>query len=158
VGTYEGAHYAHCGAYRPSYDCKMRKLGKPFCAVCRREIHEYLTPFDPDFCYTRDLLDGSRWTAIATILFGVIQDGGGVIIVGGKPIPIDPWGPLRHSLWSAMANPHDAPPAVRDALVGLAMTQLTSLVSSPKDRRRLERAVRSWMDDVADRLPGHLIR
>lgn len=81
-----------------------------------------------------------------------------MIIVGGEPIPIDPWGPLRHSLWSAMANPHDAPPAVRDALVGLAMTQLTSLVSSPKDRRRLERAVRSWMDDVADRLPGHLIR
>ena len=24
VGLFEGAHYYHCGAYRPEYDCKMR--------------------------------------------------------------------------------------------------------------------------------------
>jgi thiol-disulfide isomerase/thioredoxin len=36
-----------------------------------------------------------RWRAIANILFGVIQDGGGLAVTpGGKPIPIDPWGPL----------------------------------------------------------------
>jgi peroxiredoxin len=39
--------------------------------------------------------DPGRWRAIVTILFGVIQDGGGLTITpGGKPIPIDPWGPL----------------------------------------------------------------
>lgn len=39
--------------------------------------------------------DISRWVAAATILFGVTQDGGGLVITpGGKPIPIDPWGPL----------------------------------------------------------------
>ena len=36
-----------------------------------------------------------KWRAIAIILFGVTQDGGGLAITpGGKPIPIDPWGPL----------------------------------------------------------------
>lgn len=29
-----------------------------------------------------------------TIIGGVAVDGGGFIIVGGKPIPIDPWGPM----------------------------------------------------------------
>jgi hypothetical protein len=158
VGTYEGAHYTHCGAYRPSYNCKMRKLGEPFCAVCRREIHEYLMPFDPDFCLSRDKIDLSKWVAVATILFGVIQDGGGVIIVGGKPIPIDPWGPMRHSIWAAMANPHDAAPAVRDTIVGLALTHLTSLVSSDDHRKRLETTVQRLVMDAASKLPAQTIR
>ena len=32
VGLFEGAHYYHCGAFRPEYDCKMRALSVPFCA------------------------------------------------------------------------------------------------------------------------------
>jgi len=40
-------------------------------------------------------VDLSKWAAVMTILFGVIQDGGGLgLTPGGKPIPIDPWGPL----------------------------------------------------------------
>lgn len=38
VGCFEGAHYYHCGAYRPEYNCKMRQLGQPFCRVCSRVI------------------------------------------------------------------------------------------------------------------------
>ncbi len=38
VGLFEGAHYYHCGAYRPEYDCKMRALSVPFCVVCRHAI------------------------------------------------------------------------------------------------------------------------
>ena len=38
VGLFEGAHYYHCGAFRPEYDCKMRNLGVPFCRVCRQVI------------------------------------------------------------------------------------------------------------------------
>jgi hypothetical protein len=38
VGLFEGAHYYHCGAFRPQYDCKMRNLGVPFCRVCRQVI------------------------------------------------------------------------------------------------------------------------
>jgi IgA peptidase M64 len=44
VGLFEGAHYYHCGAYRPEYDCKMRDLGVPFCRVCRQAIWNRISP------------------------------------------------------------------------------------------------------------------
>lgn len=44
VGLFEGAHYYHCGAYRPEYDCKMRNLGVPFCRVCRQVIWNRIGP------------------------------------------------------------------------------------------------------------------
>lgn len=47
VGAYEGANYFHCGCYRPSYDCRMRELGVPFCAVCQAVIRSTLQPFLP---------------------------------------------------------------------------------------------------------------
>ena len=45
VGAFEGAHYYHCGAFRPQYTCRMRALGNPFCAVCLRVIRNTLSPF-----------------------------------------------------------------------------------------------------------------
>jgi hypothetical protein len=47
VGAYEGARYMHCGCYRPSYDCRMRNLGQPFCGACRKAIRDALTPYLP---------------------------------------------------------------------------------------------------------------
>lgn len=47
VGAYEGAHYYHCGAFRPQFNCRMRALGHPFCAVCRRRINQVLSPHLP---------------------------------------------------------------------------------------------------------------
>jgi hypothetical protein len=47
VGAYEGAHYYHCDCYRPQFNCRMRMLGVPFCAVCRRVIVSELTPHLP---------------------------------------------------------------------------------------------------------------
>jgi hypothetical protein len=47
VGAYEGAHYYHCDCYRPQFNCRMRMLGVPFCAVCRRVIVNELTPHMP---------------------------------------------------------------------------------------------------------------
>ncbi|MEU2581911.1 M64 family metallopeptidase [Streptomyces avermitilis] len=44
VGCFEGAHYYHCGAFRPEYDCKMRALGIPFCRVCRQVIWNRIGP------------------------------------------------------------------------------------------------------------------
>jgi hypothetical protein len=44
VGLFEGAHYYHCGAFRPEYDCKMRALSVPFCAVCRQVIRNRIGP------------------------------------------------------------------------------------------------------------------
>ena len=41
---FEGAHYYHCGAFRPEYDCKMRALSVPFCRVCRQVIWNRIGP------------------------------------------------------------------------------------------------------------------
>ena len=47
VGAYEGARYAHCGCYRPSYTCRMRMLGAPFCRACQKAIRDTLAPYLP---------------------------------------------------------------------------------------------------------------
>ncbi len=44
VGLFEGAHYYHCDAYRPQFDCMMRNFGE-FCAVCSQRIVTTLNPF-----------------------------------------------------------------------------------------------------------------
>jgi hypothetical protein len=47
VGAYEGARYMHCGCYRPSYNCRMRTLGEPFCLACQKVIRDTLAPYLP---------------------------------------------------------------------------------------------------------------
>jgi len=49
VGAFEGARYFRCGLFRPQYDCRMRTLGSPFCAVCQQTIRRVLGPFMPAF-------------------------------------------------------------------------------------------------------------
>lgn len=44
AGLFEGAHYYHCDAFRPEYDCKMRALGVPFCRICRQAIWNRIAP------------------------------------------------------------------------------------------------------------------
>jgi hypothetical protein len=44
VGTFEGAHYYHCGGHRPEFDCKMRNLSVPFCRICRQAIWNRIGP------------------------------------------------------------------------------------------------------------------
>lgn len=44
VGLFEGAHYYHCGCWRPEHACKMRDLGVPFCRVCRAAIWNRIGP------------------------------------------------------------------------------------------------------------------
>jgi hypothetical protein len=57
---------------------------------------------------------------VVRILFGVTNDGGGVVIgPDGVPIPIDPWGPL----FGRSAH------AARDLVAGQAIAQLSSLIS-----------------------------
>ena len=46
VGTYEGAKYTDCEAYRPLPSCYMRNYA-PFCPVCSRVITQTLQPFQP---------------------------------------------------------------------------------------------------------------
>ena len=40
IGAFEGAHYYHCKAYRPAFDCRMRSIGREFCAVCQEAIRK----------------------------------------------------------------------------------------------------------------------
>lgn len=157
VGTFEGAGYHHCGLYRPQYDCKMRKLSFPFCAVCERAIREAMAPYDPSFCF-RDKLDTSKWVAVVTIIFGVIQGGGGLAVEGKKPAPVDPWGPLRYSLWAALADPKSAAPAVRDVLVATAVKELSELFSTEELRSRIAGVAAQAADEAAEKLSGGTIR
>lgn len=45
VGSFEGARYYRCGLYRPEFNCRMRALRHPFCAVCQDTIRRVLGPF-----------------------------------------------------------------------------------------------------------------
>jgi hypothetical protein len=47
VGAFEGADYYHCDCYRPEFNCSMRALGNPYCAVCQQVIEQKLSPFLP---------------------------------------------------------------------------------------------------------------
>lgn len=60
VGAYEGAHYYHCDAFRPQFDCRMRALNNPFCAVCRRRIVQTLTPHLPHKTIFKDIKDAKH--------------------------------------------------------------------------------------------------
>jgi hypothetical protein len=52
VGAFEGADYYHCGAYRPQFNCRMRALNNPFCAVCQRRMRHVFKPYMPGGSYT----------------------------------------------------------------------------------------------------------
>jgi hypothetical protein len=45
VGTFEGAKYSHCGAFRPSWNCMMRMTSAPFCTVCVDRIVRVMARF-----------------------------------------------------------------------------------------------------------------
>ncbi len=48
------------------------------------------------------------------------MDGGGLVFIGGVPIPVGPWGELSEAMR-----------ARRDVLIGLALEQLASTVGDP---------------------------
>ena len=85
--------------------------------------------------------DMRHWVAIATILFGVTNDGGGIVISGGKPIPVPPWDPMRNG-----------GPAGRDALVALAINELAGEFEDPALRRELGAAGAKALAAAAKRL------
>ena len=53
IGLFEGAHYYHCGAFRPEYNCKMRNLSVPFCRICRQVIWNRIGPLTSLVARTR---------------------------------------------------------------------------------------------------------
>ena len=79
-------------------------------------------------------IDLSRWEIVARILFGVIQDGPGVVIgPDGKPHPVGPWGPLLESI--AKASQENT-----DILLGMAIGQIAPLARNEAVRKALGEA------------------
>ena len=77
----------------------------------------------------RSPADWQLYEMVSIILFGVIQDGGGVVVVpGGPPIPEPPWG------WEQL------PPAIRNVLIGAAFSRLSGLLPDQLARGQLEEA------------------
>ena len=95
-------------------------------------------------------LDLGRWAAVVTILFGVIQDGGGVIRKpGGGGGPIGPWGP------DGPIGPLFLAPEKRDVLLGLALTELAVLASDDKTRQSIEQIGIATMRGAVARIEAH---
>lgn len=90
-------------------------------------------------------IDLGRWAAVVRILFGVVNDGGGIVIgPGGIPIPVDPWGPWRLS------------EEKRDVLAALAASEIASLISNRSERRRVERAALGAINAAVKKMAGGL--
>ncbi|MDQ3957164.1 MAG: TlpA family protein disulfide reductase [Actinomycetota bacterium] len=115
-----------------------RKLGasKPE-EKLKKDIRQLLVDCGaPDPLYLPDYGD---WAAMATILFGVISDGGGLVLTpGGVPKPIDPWGPLLRM-----------GAAKREALVALAVGELAKRLRDPESRVTVERAAARALQSAA---------
>jgi peroxiredoxin len=96
-----------------------------------------------DACLEPSHLREPYWAAVALLIFGgVIWGGGGVVITpGGKPIPVPPGDPMRH-----------LPVEKRDALIGLAASELARRISDPVSRRDLERSGLKALDAAVKRL------
>jgi hypothetical protein len=88
-------------------------------------------------------LDASKWASAVKILFGVTDDGPGLVIgPGGDPQPVDPWGPARANL----------APVKQDIILGLALTEIASLVSTDESRGEIHKAGVKLMSKSLDKL------
>jgi hypothetical protein len=78
------------------------------------------------------MVDASKYSIYAKILFGLTGGGGGVIwLPGVGPVPIDPE-PFK--AWSTLS------PTKRDVLVGLALSEIANLIHDGKVRQDVKRA------------------
>jgi hypothetical protein len=74
-----------------------------------------------------------KWSHVAQILFGVTNDGSGVVLGPNGPHPVGPWGPL-------VANASHLAPAHQDALLGIAINELASMANTTELREQGLRA------------------
>lgn len=63
VGAFEGAYHYHCNIWRPEFNCKMRQIAQPYCAVCDSHIGNVLTlgsELDVTPCFVAGAVYGDR--------------------------------------------------------------------------------------------------
>lgn len=90
LGAFEGAYYYHCGAYRPEFNCRMRALSNPFCAVCRQVIRTRLSSFLP-----------LRWKSLG----GVLTSDPAAVSWGNNRIDVFARG-IDNALWHTWWDGH----------------------------------------------------
>src|SRR5262245_213410 len=104
VGLFEGAHYYHCGAFRPEYTCKMQQLSVPFCRVCSDVIGNRISPFLPAPKSTTWV---TAWGQNRLDIFGVGTDGA----MYPKAWTGTSWAPSPLD-WERLGGVFTSPPAV----------------------------------------------
>ena len=93
--------------------------------------------------------DAHRWQVVTWILFGVVQDGSGVGIQPGRgPRPVGPWDPLSSHLTADK----------RDVLVGLAATEVASLLRNDASRQDLNKAGITVMRQAIEKLGNEAVQ
>ncbi len=101
----------------------------------RESIEECLKHQPPE-------IDIGHWAAVATILVGVVEGGGGYIFSGGKIIKIPPGDPPFRHLSAAK----------KDLLVALSVSELSALIRDPEARRRVEASALDAAESALQRL------
>jgi hypothetical protein len=74
---------------------------------------------------------------VAEVLFGVVQDGGGVVIINGRPHRIPPWDPLVPQLTAALRVYYDAaglPGAEGRTVMNAALGAMTKAIAAAQAR------------------------
>jgi hypothetical protein len=104
VGLFEGAHYYHCGAFRPEYTCKMQQLSVPFCRVCSDIIYNRISPFLPAPQSTTWV---TAWGQNRLDIVGIGTDGG----IYHKAWTGTSWAPSPLD-WERLGGVFTSPPAV----------------------------------------------
>ena len=91
-----------------------------------------------------DGIDPEKYAIYAKILFGIVGGGGGVVwLPGSGPTPVDPE-PFK--VWTAL------PRAKRDALLGVALSELAILVDDKASRQRIRSAALALVSRSLTRL------
>ncbi|MGF6639725.1 hypothetical protein [Paraburkholderia sp. MM6662-R1] len=81
---------------------------------------------------------------VGRLLGGVADDAGGSLVLGGRPIPIDPWGP-----WLQLQ------PEKRDALIALAIDEIASSIFDEATRVQVRTTL---VEAATSRLKGMNVR
>jgi len=107
--------------------CNTHVGASPPADALADEIHGLLTSCG---ACDKTVMDFTHMIAAVKILFGVTQDGGGVVISpSGHPIPIDPWGPLQK-----------ISPEKKNVLINLAIAEMTKSLNDAKTAATIEMA------------------
>jgi uncharacterized membrane protein len=73
------------------------------------------------------------------VLFGVTQDGGGLVLLGKTPVPIDPWGALTAKHWELVFD--------------RASALFFDVIEDPKALEQVQRDLRVAVDEKISQLP-----